>query len=338
MITEYILKTICLGLLMTFSLSNVRSVTSIPLKRNVATASTAHCEGKADILLILDSSTSIGRTKYATQANFTANLTRNFHIGPDAIQFGAVLFSDNIRNLFDLNHFHTNDEIAQALIHMPFLTGSTHTALALDYARNTAFTVSHGARSNVGKIAIVITDGNSQNHAQTAQAAERLKNSGVKVIAVGVGISISHAELLAIASDEKDIFNVSDYSVLNEIKNALVTSACEAATTTPTPTTTTTTPTPTTTTTTTTTTATTTRTTTTTSHCPTPTAPANGKVVCEYSDEIFCTISCKDGFQFERTDAKYFQFPCDLATGVFDKVITPDCIHIARSTLVPPLG
>uniref|UniRef100_A0A2C9KNZ1 VWFA domain-containing protein n=1 Tax=Biomphalaria glabrata TaxID=6526 RepID=A0A2C9KNZ1_BIOGL len=209
---------------------------------------------------------------------------------------------------------------------MPFLTGATHTALALDYAHNTAFNVSHGARTNVGKIAIVITDGNSQNHAQTAQAAERLKNSGVKVIAVGVGNSISRAELLAIASNEKDIFNVSDYSVLNDIKNALVTSACEAATTTPAPTTTTTT------------TTTTTRPTTTTSHCPTPTAPANGEVVCEYSDEIFCTITCKNGFQFERTDAKYFQFPCDVATGVFDKVITPDCIHIARSTLVPPLG
>ncbi|KAK0047864.1 FMRFamide receptor [Biomphalaria pfeifferi] len=201
---------------------------------------TAHCEGEADILLILDSSTSIGRSNYGTLANFAAGLTRNFHIGPDAIQFGAVLFSDNIRNLFDLNHFHTNDEISQALIHMPYLTGSTHTSLALDYAHNTAFTTQHGARNNVGKIAIVITDGNSQNHAQTAQAAERLKNSGVKVIAVGVGNRISRAELLAIASDEKDIFNVNDYSVLNEIKNALVTSACEVATTTPAPTTTTT--------------------------------------------------------------------------------------------------
>ncbi|KAK6980020.1 von Willebrand factor A domain-containing protein 2 [Biomphalaria glabrata] len=109
----------------------------------------------------------------------------------------------------------------------------------------------------------------------------------------------------------------------------VITPDCIPATTTPAPTTKTTT---------TTTTTTTTRPTTTTSHCPTPTAPSNGEVVCEYSDEIFCTITCKNGFQFERTDAKYFQFPCDVTTGVFDKVITPDCIHIARSTLVPPLG
>uniref|UniRef100_A0A2C9KZB3 Sushi domain-containing protein n=1 Tax=Biomphalaria glabrata TaxID=6526 RepID=A0A2C9KZB3_BIOGL len=76
--------------------------------------------------------------------------------------------------------------------------------------------------------------------------------------------------------------------------------------------------------------------------CPTPTAPPNGNVDCEYTDalqiEIICTITCKDGFKFERTDAKDFVFPCDVPTGFFDRVITPDCIPIHRSTLVPPLG
>ncbi|KAI8771082.1 von Willebrand factor A domain-containing protein 2, partial [Biomphalaria glabrata] len=76
--------------------------------------------------------------------------------------------------------------------------------------------------------------------------------------------------------------------------------------------------------------------------CPTPTAPPYGEVVCQYSDalqiEIFCDIMCKDGFQFENLGARALTFPCDVLTGFFDKVITPDCIPIHRSTLVPPLG
>uniref|UniRef100_A0A2C9LX18 Sushi domain-containing protein n=1 Tax=Biomphalaria glabrata TaxID=6526 RepID=A0A2C9LX18_BIOGL len=76
--------------------------------------------------------------------------------------------------------------------------------------------------------------------------------------------------------------------------------------------------------------------------CPTPTVSANGQVDCEYSDalqiEIYCTISCKTGYIFDKSQSKDFVFPCDVATGFFDKPITPDCIPIHESTLVPPLG
>jgi von Willebrand factor type A domain len=61
---------------------------------------------------------------------------------------------------------------------------------------------------------------------QTAAAAQRLKASGVKVIAVGVGQHISNNELLTIASTPADIFSVNDYSVLNDIKQELTVSTC----------------------------------------------------------------------------------------------------------------
>ncbi|XP_055895756.1 uncharacterized protein LOC129928007 [Biomphalaria glabrata] len=76
--------------------------------------------------------------------------------------------------------------------------------------------------------------------------------------------------------------------------------------------------------------------------CPTPTAPPNGVVSCEYSDplqiQIFCTITCKAGYMFRGTDAMDFVFPCDVSTGFYDTVTSPDCIPVPRSTLVPPLG
>ncbi|XP_055897164.1 uncharacterized protein LOC129928171 [Biomphalaria glabrata] len=67
-----------------------------------------------------------------------------------------------------------------------------------------------------------------------------------------------------------------------------------------------------------------------TENCQTPTAPPNAEVDCEYSDalqiEIFCTITCKTGYKFNRSDAKDFVFPCDVATGFYTSVTTPDCI------------
>ncbi|XP_055897165.1 uncharacterized protein LOC129928172 [Biomphalaria glabrata] len=71
--------------------------------------------------------------------------------------------------------------------------------------------------------------------------------------------------------------------------------------------------------------------------CPTPKAPLNGQVDCEYSDalqiEIFCRVSCKTGYMFDKTDSLDFMFPCDVATGFFDTVITPDCIRKFRFSL-----
>uniref|UniRef100_A0A2C9KYL6 VWFA domain-containing protein n=1 Tax=Biomphalaria glabrata TaxID=6526 RepID=A0A2C9KYL6_BIOGL len=64
--------------------------------------------------------------------------------------------------------------------------------------------------------------------AATATAATQLKQSGVKVIAIGVGSSISQAELQAIASTPADIFNVNDYKVLDDIRANLVNTACHS--------------------------------------------------------------------------------------------------------------
>ncbi|KAH9518401.1 hypothetical protein Btru_016734 [Bulinus truncatus] len=276
---------------------------------SVLTRGTAHCEGQADILLILDSSTSIGRTNYAALANFAGNLTTNFHIGQDAIQFGAVLFSDSAHNLFDFSSFQTSEQVQQALTHMPYLGGSTHTDLALDYARTTSFTARYGARPNVGRVAIVITDGNSQNRDQTAEAAQRLKASRVMIIAVGVGSSVSQAELKAIASTDEDIFNVNDYSVLDDIRHSLVTTACQVATTVTIPTTTT------------------TATTTVPQPCSNTVTPAFGILDCQPTSDggRECVAQCLPTFLFESQPSPKYVCSKD-GTWTPDITLVPDCL------------
>ncbi|KAK0047862.1 collagen alpha-1(XII) chain [Biomphalaria pfeifferi] len=184
------------------------------------------CESAADVLLILDSSGSIGRPNYALLSNFSAELSKDFQIGSDKVQFSALLFSSNVQNVFNFNTYNNNADVAQALLNIPYLSATTNTADALNYARTTSFSTASGARPNVGKIAVVITDGNSNDPVLTAQAAAALKQSGVTTIAVGVGTNIAQSELLAIASSPSDVFNVNDFSVLEAIKKGLVQTAC----------------------------------------------------------------------------------------------------------------
>ena len=55
--------------------------------------------------------------------------------------------------------------------------GGTRTYLALDYALKNSFTRANGMRTSALQIAIVITDGESNNATLTAAAAERLRDA-----------------------------------------------------------------------------------------------------------------------------------------------------------------
>lgn len=59
--------------------------------------------------------------------------------------------------------------------------------------------------------------------------AKALNASGVEVIAVGIGSSVSNTELNAIASDSSHVFKVQDFDILNSIQNLLTNVTCHQA-------------------------------------------------------------------------------------------------------------
>lgn len=56
-----------------------------------------------DIIVVLDSSTSIARADFTKQLQFVNSLIELIEIGPDANQVGVISFSDNHRLNFHLN-------------------------------------------------------------------------------------------------------------------------------------------------------------------------------------------------------------------------------------------
>ncbi|XP_059172384.1 collagen alpha-5(VI) chain-like [Physella acuta] len=165
----------------------------------------------ADILFVIDSSGSIGDVNYAKVLNFIVVLTEYFNIGLTAVLFSAMLFSDSTQMLFTLDT-QTHASIKQTVLAAPYLSGGTNTAVALREAGQ-ALTI--GAR-NTKKIVIVITDGQSNVPAETSTAAVTLRNSGVRVIAIGVG-SANQEELKVIASAPDDVYYVDTFDVLQTI-------------------------------------------------------------------------------------------------------------------------
>lgn len=78
----------------------------VTLKHNMCvifclfTEVTCNVTQQADILFILDASGSIGPANYSVMLNFVVDITRNFKLGPNGIQFASIIFGTDVQEVF----------------------------------------------------------------------------------------------------------------------------------------------------------------------------------------------------------------------------------------------
>ncbi|XP_052786279.1 cartilage matrix protein-like [Mya arenaria] len=187
-----------------------------------------NCAAKADVAFILDSSGSIGATNYQKMLQFVRDVTSKFDVGPDKVRIATEIFSDRTFPQFNLNRYTTQQQVDQAIANIPYKQGTTNTGQALHDAYTTIFNQNNGDRPGIPNIAIVVTDGRSTNRPNTLAEAQKLRNSGVQVFAVGVGGGVDTSELNAIASDpdSSHVLTVQDFSQLASITASLNSQAC----------------------------------------------------------------------------------------------------------------
>jgi len=118
----------------------------------------------ADVVLVLDTSTSMGWSDFGHMKSFLSTLTEhvisNLNLDSGRIPLGLVTFSSTVRPLFNLSSFTTVARIQTAISSFNYSSGATNTADALAHVRTTMLT---GARNNVLKIVVVLTDGKSED-------------------------------------------------------------------------------------------------------------------------------------------------------------------------------
>ncbi|CAG5118377.1 unnamed protein product, partial [Candidula unifasciata] len=190
---------------------------------------TCNVTQKADILFILDASGSIGTANFSVMLNFLVDITRNFNLGPDGIQFASIVFGTDAQEVFDFTTYNNQANLERGILSTPYIEGWTYTDKALRLAREQMFSRAKGSRPDVQKIAIVFTDGQSNNKTATQEQSTLLKNSGVLVLSVGIGSGVDQAELQTIASVPGDVFEVSDFNVLNTIQKEVTNRTCQQA-------------------------------------------------------------------------------------------------------------
>ncbi|XP_052823190.1 collagen alpha-1(XII) chain [Octopus bimaculoides] len=195
---------------------------------------TRRCIGKAaNIMLLMDSSSSIWIVDYKKQLDFAQNLVDNFDIGTSdtQVRMGAITFSNRAHLEFSIDKYTDSRNLKRALGNIPYRSGQTNTAEALQLLKKEIQPKLSIYKSPF--MAIVITDGRSRDTMATSLAAKKLHELGVHVYAIGVGSNCDINELRSIVNDRnKNVRLVDSYSALQGIAISFGVKTCRDITTT----------------------------------------------------------------------------------------------------------
>ena len=183
-----------------------------------------------DLYFVLDESGSVGYSNYQLMKTFAYNIANSFTIGPNDVQIGLISYSSSARFRFYLNTYSTKSALLSAINSIPYTSGGTNTAGALNLLRTSGFTASAGARPSsqgIPRVAIVVTDGYSNSFSQTVSAATALHNAGVIGFAIGISGANTN-ELNAIASQPSYVAFISSFNsnLLANLQQTISNEAC----------------------------------------------------------------------------------------------------------------
>lgn len=179
----------------------------------------------ADIIFLVDSSWSIGKEHFQLVREFLYDVVKQLDVGGNDFRFGLVQFSGNPHTEFQLNTYHTVQDVLSHISHMPYMGGGTKTGEGLEFLIRNHLSKAAGSRVSDGapQVIIVLTDGRSQD--DVALPSSVLKSADVNMFAIGVQDAVE-GELKEIASEPLDmhLFNLANFTALHGIVGDLVAS------------------------------------------------------------------------------------------------------------------
>lgn len=189
------------------------------------------CANEGDLVFMLDSSGSVGKANFDRVKAFVRSFVDGVNIATDKFQIGVMTFSTTPNIRFHINKFTDKLEMLKEIDALPYEAGTTNTADALQQARTSMFTAGNGDRGNRGNVVILITDGGSNDFAQTVLRAKEARIAGITLLVVAVGNWVNRMEINEIASDPDNlnVYSVANLANIDTISTTLRSTVCNNA-------------------------------------------------------------------------------------------------------------
>uniref|UniRef100_A0A3Q3JJL1 Collagen, type XIV, alpha 1b n=1 Tax=Monopterus albus TaxID=43700 RepID=A0A3Q3JJL1_MONAL len=181
---------------------------------------------KADIVLLVDESSSIGVDNFVKMKDFIFRVATYFPvIGPQGTQIAVVHYSDEPRIEFRLSDFRDRNSVLRAIRALRYRGGNTRTGKGISYVLQELFQESMGMRQDVAHILVLITDGRAQDNVVPPSRIARAL--GVSVLAIGVSnADFEELNKIAAPTSYKNVFYAPTFDDFPSIEREFIISIC----------------------------------------------------------------------------------------------------------------
>ncbi|XP_076459446.1 LOW QUALITY PROTEIN: uncharacterized protein LOC143292771 [Babylonia areolata] len=172
---------------------------------------------RADVVFLLHFSNKLSKAALLQVKSFMTNAVQQADVDSGNVRVGAAVYRRRAFPLFHLKDHRSRDSLQAAIdsgLNLKLRSASAAASTGLQLLSSTMFTPDHGDRPGVPNVVIVLTDASSDvGAARTARAAQRLRDSGATVFAVGVNVD-SKVELESMASSGNKAYVLSSFDEL----------------------------------------------------------------------------------------------------------------------------
>lgn len=167
------------------------------------------CYRTNDLVIVLDSSGSIGTEHFEEAKVFVEKLSRAF-TAYSSNRFAFLIYNSTAKTIIDIQNTLSPTAISSTILSTPYYGGGTATHLGINLAYSQFNSSPRAAPLNM----VVLTDGQSDSPNSTITAANSVLNMGVRSFSVGITPSIDRDELLAIAGEHSRVYYSTNFDEL----------------------------------------------------------------------------------------------------------------------------
>ncbi|XP_033632271.1 sushi, von Willebrand factor type A, EGF and pentraxin domain-containing protein 1-like [Asterias rubens] len=168
-----------------------------------------HLHRKTDLIFLLDNSGSIGEADFDIQLLFVKSLLIEFSISPKDTRVAVVSYNEQVTRHIDyISHDPDNkcSFLSKVKSEVKYKGGSaTNIKLALQDASDIFENSQRGGEEDVKKVLILLSDGVSNTGGSPVDEAKQLRQDGVAIYTIGVGL-FDRSQLQLIASTQYHFF------------------------------------------------------------------------------------------------------------------------------------
>ncbi|KAI1237193.1 Collagen alpha-1(XXVIII) chain, partial [Lamprotornis superbus] len=189
-----------------------------------------------ELVFVIDSSESVGPENFEIIKDFVTALVDRVTVGRNATRIGLVLYSLEVRLEFGLNKYPSRHDVKRAIRRMQYMGEGTYTGTAIRKATQEGFS---GARAGVRKVAIVLTDGQTDKReaVKLELVVREAHAANIEMYAIGIVNTsdptqaefVRELNLIASDPDREHMYLIDDFNTLSgvftEVLFCLVSSA-----------------------------------------------------------------------------------------------------------------